>query len=670
MHMNQSPPVDRVYRILVITPDQQAFEEFSIAFCEGQQVERGQVRFSLHHATEPNRSILALSELDPDVVVLDETMQYDGRQSAAEAIASEKPRVPIVVLTDQSSEFVASNVFYGNVCNFINKSKLRFEPLFAIIRDAISTGGTFATVRSSRLSVLILDADVADRTWLAAQIEQLPSLQCRPLIADSIESASKLLKRSAIDCVLINERLPGEDAAGFIGQLSTRQPFLPLIAMADSRQESLSFEAIRSGAKHHLVKANLTPELLEAAIRSAVDQKELESKIAQRDAFIYACQQKEAQWQERLELVVSSANAVIWDIDYPTGIVTVNDCFTDVFGFEVDEHTTTIASIVKLLHPEYDPSEILCGDHRPEVDLCESIVRMRCRDDSWKWIQSRGKIVERDATGKPLRAAGIFLDVTNQKENADEVLRKNEELQRFAHVTSHDLREPLRMITCFTELLREEYADQLDADAQRYIAFANDNAKRMQALINDLLEYSRFGTLNEQPTLVNLNSVLDKISNDLSIAILESNATLTIGDLPSVRCVETKMYSLLQNLIANSIKYRDPSRSLSIDVQAKCDNGFTVISVTDNGIGMEQKFESKVFEPFQRLHGREEYSGTGIGLAICKRIVNELGGRISVKAQKGLGATFSFTVPDHLIEQPSPMVPKHHQRRSARLMRV
>ncbi|WP_158249759.1 ATP-binding protein [Rhodopirellula sp. MGV] len=646
--MTPPPIVARDYRILVVTPNHDDFELLSKILRKGQASDPHGCRFILHHIDDCCRALTAAKEWNPDLIFLDEKLQCEPNEPPVTKIQRERPDIPIVILTGHSNEFVAANVFHGNVRDFVSKSRMRFDSLFSVIRDATAAEQS-DQAEETNLSILIVDNSSNDRGWIARNIERLPSYQVIAITAATIEQANDVLADQLPDCILIDDSFPGEATLHFIRKAILEHPFLPVITLTRLGRESFATESIRTGAQHYLVKATLTAEILDCAIRSAVEQKNLERKIACRDAYIYQCQRKEAEWRERLELVVRSAEAVIWDVSFPSGVVTVNDQFSKLSGHKVVENKTTIDAITRLIHPDDSPKKLFHEDVEPNCEFQETVVRIHCADGSWKWIQSRGKTVECDPEGNPIRAAGIFLDVTSEKQSADEIIQKNEELQRFAHVTSHDLREPLRMITCFTELLRQEYYDQLDQDAQRYIDFANNNAKRMQDLINDLLEYSRFGTSNEKATDVDLNSALNDIKHDLSMAIQESGALLRHCKLPRVRCVATKIYSLLQNLIANSIKYRDPERPLLVDVRGRREAGFYIISIVDNGIGMDQKFEKKIFEPFQRLHGQGEYSGTGIGLAICKRIVSELGGRIWVETTRQVGSTFHFSIPDHLI---------------------
>jgi signal transduction histidine kinase len=227
---------------------------------------------------------------------------------------------------------------------------------------------------------------------------------------------------------------------------------------------------------------------------------------------------------------------------------------------------------------------------------------------------------------------------------AEKLRQSNQELEQFAYVASHDLQEPLRMVASFTQLLAEDYQGRLDTEADEYIHFVVDGANRMQQLINDLLEYSRVRTEGQPFEITDCEEVLDQVLANLRAAIEENRAVITHDPLPAIPADEGQMVQLLQNLISNAIKFRS-AETPRIHVTAKLEGGEWVFSVKDNGIGIEPQFHQRIFVIFQRLHGREEYPGTGIGLAICKRVVDRHGGRIWVESEPQKGATFYFTIP-------------------------
>jgi light-regulated signal transduction histidine kinase (bacteriophytochrome) len=248
---------------------------------------------------------------------------------------------------------------------------------------------------------------------------------------------------------------------------------------------------------------------------------------------------------------------------------------------------------------------------------------------------------------------------------AADLARSNAELERFAYVASHDLQEPLRMIASYTQLLERRYKERLDQDAHEFIAYAVDGATRMQVLINDLLAYSRVGTRGKPFALTDCEEVLNRTLSNLKVAIEESYADVTHSPLPRVMGDPTQLTQLLQNLINNAIKFRrkdeKPRVHIGATLEKKPDAAgeehgpFWHFWVSDNGIGIDPKFYERIFVIFQRLHTRDQYAGTGIGLSVCKKIVERHGGKIWVESEPGKGATFHFTVPcmsEHLFSEP------------------
>ncbi|MFD3524839.1 ATP-binding protein [Streptomyces sp. NPDC058653] len=228
---------------------------------------------------------------------------------------------------------------------------------------------------------------------------------------------------------------------------------------------------------------------------------------------------------------------------------------------------------------------------------------------------------------------------------AAELGRSNAELEQFAYVASHDLQEPLRKVASFCQLLERRYSDQLDDRARQYIDFAVDGANRMQGLISDLLAFSRVGRLLADQSTVDLEDVYDRTLYALSESIEESGAVITHDPLPSVEGDRTQLGMLFQNLITNAVKFRDPQRPPKIHVGARGTDGEWEFAVEDNGIGIAPEFAERVFVVFQRLHTREQYSGNGIGLALCKKIVEYHGGTITLDPHHTPGARLVFTLP-------------------------
>ena len=272
----------------------------------------------------------------------------------------------------------------------------------------------------------------------------------------------------------------------------------------------------------------------------------------------------------------------------------------------------------------------------------------RCKDGSVMPIEIHAQSIE--VKGERLILSTIR-DISERK-RGEEALRKyavslersNQELEHFAYVASHDLQEPLRKIGSFTELLARKYQDRLDDKAGTYINYIVDGAHRMQILINDLLSFSRVTTKGREFAAVDCNQLLQRVQRDIELAAQESGARIKVHELPTVLADEVQLGQVFQNLIVNAIKYRDQDHAPEIELAARKSGGEWIFSVSDNGIGIEAQHFERVFQLFQRLHTREEYSGTGIGLALCKKIVERHGGHIWVESTPGQGSTFYFTI--------------------------
>jgi light-regulated signal transduction histidine kinase (bacteriophytochrome) len=226
-----------------------------------------------------------------------------------------------------------------------------------------------------------------------------------------------------------------------------------------------------------------------------------------------------------------------------------------------------------------------------------------------------------------------------------ELARSNKELEQFAYVASHDLQEPLRKVGSFTELLEKRYREKMGPDADRYIGYIVDGAKRMSQLISDLLTLSRIGSVPAKFAMTDCNVVLRRVLDDLQHRIRESNAEVSADQLPTILADESLMGLVFQNLISNALKFRG-DRTPLIHVSARREGAAWVFAVSDNGIGIEPEYFDRIFLMFQRLHTKAEYPGTGIGLAICRKVIERHGGRIWLASEFGKGTTFYFTLPD------------------------
>jgi PAS domain S-box-containing protein len=351
-----------------------------------------------------------------------------------------------------------------------------------------------------------------------------------------------------------------------------------------------------------------------------------------------------------LENLIGSANApiIVWDSQFR--ITRFNHAFESLTGRKGDE---VIGKTLEMLFPPDQVKnsmalikEVQKGKRWESVEI--SIHHINGSDRTVLW--NSATIYDND--GKtPVATIAQGQDITERKRAEERLLntlndleRSNKELEQFAYVASHDLQEPLRMVASYTQLLEKRYKDKLDSDALEFINYAVAGANRMQALVNDLLSYSRIGTRGKALEPIDAHIALGQARMNLSATIEETHAVVTNDDLPEVMADESQLVQLFQNLIGNAIKFHKADESPRIHISAERKEKQWVFSVRDNGIGIEPQYFERIFVIFQRLNTREEYKGTGIGLAICKKIVERHGGKIWIESQPGEGSTFYFTI--------------------------
>jgi PAS domain S-box-containing protein len=366
--------------------------------------------------------------------------------------------------------------------------------------------------------------------------------------------------------------------------------------------------------------------------------------------------------EERFRLLVDSAqDYAIFMLD-PTGhILTWNRGAQRIKGYEVSE------ILGQHFSRFYPPEDVAAG--KPAWELQVASTKGRLEDEGWRvrkdgtrfWanviitalrdekgiLRGFGKVTrdltERKRAEEALRQSNVTLEQRVATRTA-ELQRSLEDLQQFAHIVAHDLQEPLRMVTSFVQLLAQRYQDRLDTNAGEYIGYAVEGTQRMYQLLQDLLAYARLEAGQDVRTPINLERVVADTLKILQPALTESGATVTHGPLPTVVAESKQVGQVVQNLLSNALKFRGPEAP-RIHLWAQQQGDKWVIAVQDNGIGIEPQHVERIFGMFQRLHSREAYPGTGMGLAICRKIVERHGGRIWVESTPSQGATFFFTLP-------------------------
>ena len=360
----------------------------------------------------------------------------------------------------------------------------------------------------------------------------------------------------------------------------------------------------------------------------------------------------------RLLLATRAAAIGVWDFDPVDNHLVWDEQMFRIFAVKPEEFSGTYEGWAATVHPDdlARETEKVMRALRGEEEF-DSEFRVIWPDQSVRHIKANAS-VQRDESGKAVHMVGTNWDITNQKHAEEELKRtvaelalSNADLDQFASVASHDLQEPLRAVAGCTELLARGYRDKLDARAGELIQHTVEGAKRMQTLIHDLLAYSRVGTRGKGIAQTDSNAALDRALANLATAIRETGAVITRDPLPVLKADPTQLPQLFQNLIANGLKF-SAGKKPEIHIGAQQMDGGWVFSVRDRGIGIEPQYRDRIFVIFQRLHTRTEYPGTGIGLAICKRIIERHGGRIWVESEPGQGSTFHFTIPEEGTHAP------------------
>ena len=349
----------------------------------------------------------------------------------------------------------------------------------------------------------------------------------------------------------------------------------------------------------------------------------------------------------------------------------VNDQFCEISGYDRSE---LIGKTHRLINAGYHPPDFFreMWQTITRGEVWQGEIKNRAKDGSFYWVDTtivpivgesgellqfvaiRNDITERKQAEAALRQLNDALEQQVQvrtqelEQRAQELERSNAELEQFAYVASHDLQEPLRTVSSFTELLAQEYGDRLDGEAKEYIEFIVDGALRMQQLVKDLLLYSRVNTRGKAFAPTDCETVLKRVLSNLQFVIVQGESQVTHDPLPDVYADESQVQQLFQNLISNALKFRaedPPHVHISVISNADEPSGDWTFCVSDNGIGIEPEYREQIFEIFQRLHSRRVYAGTGIGLAICRKIVQRHGGQIWVEDSPEKGAAFYFTLP-------------------------
>lgn len=539
-------------------------------------------------------------------------------------------------------------------------------------------------------TLLIVDDCPEDRMAYRRYLKQDLRWQYQIFEAESADEALELYSQRQWDAILLDYLLPDLNGLELLRELKARydKTLPPILILTGEGNEEIAAQAIKSGAADYLVKRKLTGDVLCRTIDSAIGQaslqKQLEKSQQQQQLLATTALQirRFLDLAEILDATVTQVRRLLncdrvviyqfnpdmsgtivaesvgknWKTSLDSQIT--DTCFQSRGATEYRQGRKQVLSNIyeaglsdchlNLLE-EFEVKANLVvpivqveREREQEFDRLWGLLICHQCDRPRQWQEDEINLLEGLATqiGIAIQQAELYKTLNLR---VQELARSNQDLEHFAYVASHDLREPLRKIKSFIELLAEDYRGQLDPTADKYINYIARGAERMQALISDLLTYSRVGKGELVLGPTDLNLLLERVKTDLSLIIEENNATIVGDFLPIVEANPQLLDRVLQNLIANSLKFRSEADPI-IKISARQQNGEWLISVCDNGIGIHPKYQERIFVIFQRLHGREKYPGTGLGLAICQKIIQRHGGRIWVESEPGKGSTFYFTL--------------------------
>lgn len=349
--------------------------------------------------------------------------------------------------------------------------------------------------------------------------------------------------------------------------------------------------------------------------------------------------------EEQYEISVRGSSVGLWDWNVETGTLFLSSRLKQIIGAEDQVIISNFEEFVALLHPE-DKLQVHRAllSHFKEKTPFDMELRVVQGPADSSWIHVKGQALWNE-DGLATRMAGSLNDITESKKTQQELVRSNVELERFAYVASHDLQEPLRMVANFTALLECEYGEKLGGEGREYLEIAHNSAKRMQALVTDLLEYARVGTQEDKLEFIELAKILETVKKNLCASIESSKALITCDARCGLYGNPVRVMMLLQNIVSNGLKYQKEGQQPKLHIVAEIVDGQFHVSVQDNGIGMRSEYCEKIFEPFKRLHANNEYAGTGMGLAICRKIVDGFDGEIWAESEYGVGSVMTFTMP-------------------------
>jgi len=513
--------------------------------------------------------------------------------------------------------------------------------------------------------ILIVDDD---RNKLRIMETILAEMDLHIFTADSGNEAFRLLMKNDFAVILLDVKMPGID--GFetadLIRKRVRSQNTPIIFITSYSPDEINVKKGYSLGTVDYIFAPINPEILKSKVSVFVKLSQLneeanaaalEKKNADRAREALMIQDSPLiEENEKLNSIFSTMPVVVFALrpteDFTVTFATKNT--REQLGYEATELIENPGLWVECIHSD-DMEKVYSGF--PELFekgryTCE--YRFRRKSGKYIWVQNVLKLIHEDDDTIPVEIIGCLIDISKRKKIEDQLVKKaaelersNAELEHFAYIASHDLQEPLRAISSYLQLIeRKSYFEAFDEKGKDYFTRVIKGAKRMKDMINDLLEYSRVVSNHDSTGVCDCNELISEAIGNLRVMIKETGAKINYGAMPTVNGNQNQLLRVFQNIILNSLKFRKEDETLVIEIQAVRENNQWVFSFRDNGIGIRKESKERIFEIFQRLNARDKYPGTGIGLAVCKKVISNHGGNIWVESELGQGSTFCFSLPE------------------------
>lgn len=470
--------------------------------------------------------------------------------------------------------------------------------------------------------------------------------------ANALEALSFFDNAPIPDLVLLDINMPDMNGLSLLKILQEKFQNLPVIMLSGAGEMEYVIQALRLGAWNYIRKPLLEMGLLEHSIQHALEKKALQERLIhyQQGLEELVAQQytKLVSNEERLSLALEATHDGIWDFNFPKASFYFSPRCFQLLGYKNNEVNLNPEFCRTLVHPDdlSSVNDFFTSFQKTNLykNHIQHVLRFQHKNQSWKWFLIRGKIISRDENQQIIRITGAFTDITEQKNAESQLIQYTNDIEQYIYIYSHDLKEPLRMLNIFLQLLQKSDQYVLDEEHQYYLDYALKSSERMQNLISSMLDYTKISGTAVTKSSISLEKVVLEVLSALSLYIKETNAVISTGPLPLVNADAEMLYHVFYNLILNGLKFQKENKP-QITICALDEKTYWKISVKDNGIGLKSEYAAKIFTLFQRLHHKDEYEGTGMGLAISKRIINQHGGQIWVVSAPGEGAEFFFTLP-------------------------